>query len=107
MPIACPKKLMLVELSYMLAYRERIAQPKALTLLEGVIGDIEKSVSNGRAVNLKGVGTLQPVVTPARNIRLPRTGKMGVIPKKVRLRFRVAGVLREKLDKLNVNKVGK
>lgn len=68
-------------------------------VVDGVFDELSKAIGNGRAVEIRGLGSFAVMPVAGRKVRNPRTGQEGYSQARRRVRFRPGRELKEALSR--------
>ena len=88
------------ELITKVASEAEMTKKHAEELLDATVGIILESVCSGKAVQLQGLGVLEPKERAERVIVHPGTGERTIAPAKMQINFRPAPSIKDELKNL-------
>lgn len=67
-------------------------------VIDTFIDEIVTQLENGQTVNILGLGTFEPVAREETMRRNPRNGQLMTVPPKKSVRFRLSGLLKNRMN---------
>jgi nucleoid DNA-binding protein len=81
-----------------LARRHQVSPEEARNVVDSFIDEIVTQLENGESVNIMGLGTFEPVARQETKRRNPRNGELLNVPPKKSVRFRISGLLKNRIN---------
>lgn len=81
-----------------LARKYQVSPEEARNVVDSFIDEIVTQLEQGETVNIMGLGTFEPVARQETKRRNPRNGELLDVPPKNSVRFRVSGLLKNRIN---------